>query len=735
MLRLVGTITFTFIISINAFSSEADVVQAAHDREKAAARAEKTEAVESVYEACKGVALIDNDDYVKNKNYWDNAIQKCGAEQIQIIPKNGFLVSEIHNATKTLGFLQDLGKKTKEALDKNISNMEKVAACFISVSSECESIKDQVKALVKKLQPEARKALAIAGGSAGPYVFNEIDEHGMPSPNDILKIPATKKMVAKELGDGITSSLLPEKLEPMTRSERGQAEEFVAKYASDLNREVNAGKLTAYEAANKFEQMKAAQKMQYIDLLQQAPVLAYLGTTKISGVAGDKAIAKSIEKLLENAKKERDRIAKVIAEGKVEFDSYSDEMGNVNATKRSKSDRSKTMLDFMTYTPMVEEMLKNDPMLCSTAEGLAKHVEKAQLRNMAGVMGGIVAGALVAGVAFPPSLAVLGTTLSGGQLAALALGPPIGLGFVAHDWMNLNKAKQAAWTNIGLEGDQSVAKTEKVEEARSDLNWSVALMPLDFAGTGAFVAAGGSGFFAGRYLMNAAAKKALTKRGLAKEETERLISLSKSDIKNVSEEAKKKLHSAALDLITARTGLKKEADLKKVDKLVETMANKGFAGTPTNPNAQYVEEMLDAIRGMEARGPQFIDNATKVFEELNPAKFNEATRGRTRKAIVAMANYGIDDAKVAGDEMKRFAAILNDWDEGIEGLTQTMELATKKMKSRDIASISDLSLKREKAWDGALDEMRVKNQAFKDMPDEQWAEVRTQMKTCPLGKK
>jgi hypothetical protein len=211
--------------------------------------------------------------------------------------------------------------------------------------------------------------------------------------------------------------------------------------------------------------------------------------------------------------------------------------------------------------------------------------------------------------------------------------------------------------------------------------------------------------------------------GLAKAEAEQLIKLSKSATTSVAKEAQQRINDAALKYLKVKTGLSSADDLKRLDRLTETMAEKGFAGTPVRPNTKYVDEMLDAIKKMEKK--EFVDQAMKIFAELNPAKMNEFTRGRTVKAVIAMANFGVDNPK-------RAAALLNDWDEGIEGFTKTLQLATKKLKSRELASISDIAERQAKAFDGALDEMMERSPHFKKMSMAERQEIKAKMSGCRI---
>lgn len=691
----------------------------------------RTRAVDSPFEACKDKVFLSHDDYAKQKSYWDDVLKDCGSEGVELLPDVGFTVSEIKNAADSISFLQEVGSKALKTLDANIAHMEKVKDCFArsdaaaSVSEtlidlrnkafgkNCAEVKNDVKKLIAEVQPKARHALAIMGGLDPKAIF---DGDSKTAVNGRLHIPSTIDLASKELGKGVSTSIYPEDIAPYVFGEREDAATAAMKVAKSLEEKVKAKELTAYQGLEQYYKWKEEVRGEYISLLQKAPILAYLGTTKIDGKEGDYALLNATKKLLENAKKERAQMAKTIENGKLDY-SVSGRSGS-NQRARSKSDQAKSMLDFMVYVPTIEKMLKDDSKYCSTATALAQHVEKAHMRNMSGVVGAtLLAGA--ATTLFPPS-AVIGVVTTKQLLAGLVLGPILSAGFAGYDYAELQKAKQGAWTSIGSEGKDggSIRKTEDVAEARSTLNWDVILSPTALIGTG--ISGATANFF-----KQAAAKSMLVERGVAKEEAKKLVALTRSNQKNVSVDAQKMVDAAAKDFIKAKTGLSKAEDLKKLDEITEELAAKGFLGRVSALEARHMNDVSIAIKGLEKQeGAQrkFMDGFLATLREMNGAKLNDATRTQKLKLAIAFNEFGIRDSQ-------RAARMVNDWDEGIEGLTKTIQLATKKLNNRELASVSNLAERQKLAWEAAVDEQVSKSPYYREAPAAARDEARAEMKT------
>ena len=109
---------------------------------------------------------------------------------------------------------------------------------------------------------------------------------------------------------------------------------------------------------------------------------------------------------------------------------------------------------------------------------------------------------------------------------------------------------------------------------------------------------------------------------------------------------------------------------------------------------------------------------------LNTAKINAGNRDQALEAIVSGAQFGADP--------KRVAAVVTDWDGGLDGLARTYDLARKKMDLPELRGIASTDDKLERSFRMALREQRPNAPELKALPDSEWAKVEDKMVGCGL---
>jgi hypothetical protein len=302
--------------------------------------------------------------------------------------------------------------------------------------------------------------------------------------------------------------------------------------------------------------------------------------------------------------------------------------------------------------------------------------------------------------------------------AAMATG--VGLVFSAgiytNDYLNYANAKRRTFgavdtVNVAADGRKgmNVGDIKDFEAARDQLILSAAMSPADLIGTGIYLKTAGAaattlGMLVKKPLERAALKSALRNKGMSEVAIEGLFKQVQSADPNVAA-------AAAKQLIT-ETG----ADPAKV-KFVRSAASKGLF-LEQNPAA--MKEVLD-----EVKNGQVYTRAMEIMDNMNAAKINAGNRDQALKAAIAGAEFGVTDPK-------RLAAIITDWDEGLDGLTKTYEIAAKKMNEPKIRGLASVEERQSAAFASALDELRAGNPELKAMPENQWAQMKENMMTCPL---
>jgi hypothetical protein len=284
-----------------------------------------------------------------------------------------------------------------------------------------------------------------------------------------------------------------------------------------------------------------------------------------------------------------------------------------------------------------------------------------------------------------------------------------GARFAYNDYNKFYNARRAAFSAVEtVERGKAIGSVKDFEEARDQFALDLALSPSDWIGSGIFLKSAAAGAVIGKALLRPGAKVALSQalknKGLAEVEIQRLFTNLQS--------ADPEIAKAAARKIITETGI----DDNQI-KFVRTAASKGLL-FQKNP------ESIKAIT-KEIKDGRVYNRAVKILEDVNAAKVNAGNRDEVLKAAIAGAEFGVTDPK-------RLAAVINDWDEGLDGLAKTYEVAAKKLEEPSIRGLASVQARQEAAFRSALDELRASNPELKAMPENEWKEMRESMMTCPL---
>jgi hypothetical protein len=262
---------------------------------------------------------------------------------------------------------------------------------------------------------------------------------------------------------------------------------------------------------------------------------------------------------------------------------------------------------------------------------------------------------------------------------------------------------------------QSVGDVKDYLEARDNLAFGLGLAPLDIAGLGMYKGAVtiGSKFFA-KVIANGQLAKALRAKGLPEHEVKRLIA-EVQDTKDVTAASKAANRIVAeLDIPTEQMDFARAMERKKLISETDEAAT------------EKLEQIFRTVPAAER--PVLLQNARQLLERVNSAKINNGNRAEVIDVMMNAARFGMKTP----DDAERIGRIVSDWDEGLDGLARTFEIASKKMNDPKIRGLASVQARQDAAFKSALDDLRASNPSLKAMPDSQWAKMRDEMTVCPM---
>lgn len=702
----------------------------------------------SPFEVCKDATMISTKDFKKNEEFWKQAIGECAID-VQVLPDTGFFNTMVgklggaYHSKRAVDFLEKVGDRTAKYVELNNDITEQLRRCalkdkawFEGMAAEagskeerafynfesCEDSLDKVRKSFKEIGPELRTLISISNATGSKWDSLKAGVKyltGSNMPLEKMALTASEKAeadkimakeeaeVQKKFAEAVkrNKEKLQENRERAKTDPRVNEKEGVDSWFIGWNTETRGGENPSAKTARPYIDMAtlpikneqlAKHRDKINELLGKLPVSAYLSSEKPT----DAELAAAFQKVLDNGKGTKKEIAEILAAGK--------------KSNLSDNDRAKKMLELMKYGAVVKEVLAENPAgSCSVATGIANSIANTELRNNVALMTGMLGSMGAAALLGPVALGGTALTAAGAStVAATGVGLAFSAGIYNHDIENFAQARRRAFSvTETVDRGKALGDMKDFQEARDQLVMSAALSPADLLGTGTFfkAAAMGAGSLSvakliAKPLQRSALKKALKSKGMADEAIEGLFKQAQSSDPQVA--------AAAAKQLILETG----ADPTKV-KFVRAAASKGLF---LEQNPEAMKEVLK-----EVKNGQVYTRALDIMDNMNAAKINAGNRDQALKAAIAGAEFGVTDPK-------RLAAIITDWDEGLDGLTKTYEIAAKKLNEPKIRGLASVEERQNAAFASALDDLRASNPELKAMPEKQWAEMKDNMMTCPL---
>ncbi|NUM88822.1 MAG: hypothetical protein HUU37_06440, partial [Bdellovibrionales bacterium] len=680
------------------------------------------------FKACEEVGMVSAGAYKKNKEFWDQAMSQCEGvrDMVQVLPDTGFFntilgkLGEDADEARSVEFLQIVGRQALANAEFNLKTTEKLIACAKgdTSSATCGELLGDLRKRYAAHRQEARRSLALSAYNYNQvpgkeFEGNEINERLLQVPGVIAPkqppLSASEKAAALKQFAADTEAFAAEYTKMMASAAKnrdemrargvpesevrrtfrilegwkGKVNELDPNY-QDFVRRSRHGRHTEY-------------RLKYMETLQKAPILAFLGSENPS----DAEIAQALAEFRKNGEAELAFIKKTFA--KTGERTVTNEFGREEALPQSHNATMKDLLPFMKYGGVVNEIVMQNPGLCRAATGLANHVSNTDTRDNVALALSMIGGAGTAMVKAPRLLA--GTALAGLSPGAVGVmvAAPIGAYYPVSDSMAATRAERRAYTAPEMERfGKPLGTVEEAQEARSMAGLSVALMPLDWVGGGAVLAkVGGAavvGGAAGKALQMSARQKlrqSLVKKGMTKAEIDGFF---------------KRLDSRDPEVASrAASALMKEFELGPEElSLMRTAAQRGFLGKGGD-QLRYVDLLMKDLPADVAERKLASRRALEIVKEINPSLLNEGNREGVARAVVAAASFGHKDPK-------HIARVVTEWDRGHEGLARTFQEAKKLLKGRNLASVSATEM--DDAFEKALRAQISESPAFKQMSKE-----------------
>jgi hypothetical protein len=454
--------------------------------------------MDSPYQACQHVIVVDKDDYQKKKDDWDKYEKSCGQK---IIPAQNFGVTSISSLQKSMenyDFSVKVAHKVLESLKKSRQYAEcsslcmspGVKSCPVSLSPynrvvDCELRKKEIKEGMNVNTRKIRMALALstdAPGLVNVHVRN------------VLQVDK-ERMINTNLRDFEIGTPNPVGRTKLTERELKEAHRRLASERQKLEKEFkekgikNHGDWMSVKLMDRFED----HQKRYRQLIyEEAPIFGVIDAPakfddRNDPVWTDAQLKKAFEKLVDNGKRTEEKVSGSINRGKLEFDRYNGEA--LGLWLKNLAPGITEEHDLLFYTQMknqVEEVLRENPSLCGVATSLHNRLSSKDTQNAALAFAGSIAslGVVKGAVSTTSRVFNIGRAISGAEAAGLT-GLALGSVYLGDSFRQYNSSVEEAATKSGVGGineGTGIGDAQKVEDARDNVRLSLMFAPLDIHG-------------------------------------------------------------------------------------------------------------------------------------------------------------------------------------------------------------------------------------------------------------
>lgn len=448
--------------------------------------------INSPFVACKDYIVVDKTKYQSNQKKWDDFAKECNAK---VLPGDaaGFTsMDPLKEGVQYLEFSQRVAKKVLENLEKNRKYADCSFVCFsggsfchpsMTIDNKQVSCADRKKEVLEGMKVKARKIrLELAMAHEG---------HGFVSTNmhNVLSRDS-KSFINKKLVPFESFTPFPVSKIELAPFEIKEAERRWAKEKKEIEASVKAmnTKLPAEITAQRLMENFDEHKSRYRSLIyEEAPIFSVIGDAKkyegTDPVWEDTQVAKAFQKLSENAKVTKEKVAQSIANGKLEF-SRQKALGNW-FKGFSEAGQDADLLYFVGMKSQVEEVLKEDPSSCALATSMVNRLKSKDEQNVTFTL---LASVGTGGTFKLTELATKGTLRVTAAITGKAVTGVVGIGLGAsylghsmgeyHD--KLRETATGSGLNEAVEG-VTLRKDRDVEKARDAYENALILAPIDGA--------------------------------------------------------------------------------------------------------------------------------------------------------------------------------------------------------------------------------------------------------------
>ncbi len=237
--------------------------------------------------------------------------------------------------------------------------------------------------------------------------------------------------------------------EDQTKEEAFKARTQLTRYSNQIKNKLDEYIVMGKVAPDKFDEFynktmldtRYRHYLKYQSMLGSVHLLQY-----ISAAEPDiDDIFMAFQELLDNFKKEKEYVAKK----KLEFEVLN------STTMRT----SNSILDFMNYRSLLEELLLENPRYCNIAAALTKYRGRRYIKQALGVALPVMVGSMF----MPP-------------LSGLVVGATIGSGFALHSQSKLNHQVKISMGKVY--GDEAGMELLEVSNTKKQRDFDVAIMPI-----------------------------------------------------------------------------------------------------------------------------------------------------------------------------------------------------------------------------------------------------------------
>lgn len=688
----------------------------------------KRGAQKSPFEACKGVMLVEDDAYKKNKAFWEKYSSDCKDKAtVQTMPSTGMFKSfsgklgdNLSGMLTANAFLSKVGDRAVKDLTQGINDLKNLKNCANDPSYaretkvNCSKMKEDFLSRIRAEGPAFRKSLAYlthydSGKEMGAFLRKD---HKFYMNSD-LRVAMPGVVVASGQG-GLKGAELAE----VNSSVKGAYDKAIAEYSQVVEDRIAERKLQGEEAererkrlleeknvlhfvSGKMSELKGAKHAEYLRAISRAPQLAYLSSESPSEGDYKKALDKMISDAEQSLKESKEAL----------------ESGSLS---RESDKMDKNLLRFAGYTAVIEKVLaeenaKREPTSCAVATAVLN--ELSSVKGQAGVT------AMVGLITLPMGVGAFGARgvalLTGGKVAlsstaavatATAMGIAGGSLLTAHDMKVAETSERNFKTGL-----------TKYEDAKDDINGGVVAAvtsPLNLIGAKAVI--GGVAGLAGWATARGVSAVRATNRSM--KELEQLVKAAKAGDQNAIAEIAKIEKEGARQLLGGRDAIKEE------DELVNLMGQKGLLGSDKSPDVALVREIGDATKDMSAADRKAFALALKnTFEKLNalPKNATAAQKKEFEERARLAAKVGLGFARNGQKDVTQVAKLLNDkgWSkDSLAGVDKVLSQGRASYQSKLKAGLTPEAARSESTLD-AISELKF-GKPYAALDDAAKSEVR-----------